>query len=156
MNYADILGIFFDLQDPPMEKVYEVALSSFYVYKHFPDITWRMVRTTLLWIQLHTGPKGEIRRVTVIWSVYTCFDIFDDFNILNIISAIYGQALYTKPIWCEALFSWSSHRPARRVKPEGSPQLIRGQCFRYFWCPNVLNIIKVSCDQALQTKLIKP
>ncbi len=57
-----------------------------------------MVRSTLLPIQLHTGPKGEIGRVTTISSVDRFFNIFDDLNLLNIIKVIYDQALYTKPI----------------------------------------------------------
>ena len=57
-----------------------------------------MVRSTLLPIQLHTSPKGEIGRVTVIWSVVTFFDIFEDLNLLNIIKVSYGQASYAKLI----------------------------------------------------------
>ncbi len=57
-----------------------------------------VVRSTLLPIQLHTSPKGEIRRVTTIWSVDTFFDIFVILNLLNIINVSCGQDLYTKTI----------------------------------------------------------
>ena len=57
-----------------------------------------MVRSTLLPIQLHTGPKGEIGRVTSIYSVDKFFDIFEDLNLLNIIKVSYGQASYVKLI----------------------------------------------------------
>ena len=57
-----------------------------------------MVRSTLLPIQLHTGPKGETGWVTVIWSVDNVFNIFEDLNLLNIINVSYGQASYAKLI----------------------------------------------------------
>ncbi len=50
-----------------------------------------MVRSTLLPIQLHTGPKGETRGITSIYSVDNVFDIFEDPNFLNIIKVSYGQ-----------------------------------------------------------------
>ena len=55
-----------------------------------------MVRSTLLPIQLQTGPKGETRRVTSIYSVDKFFDIFDNLNLLNIIKVSYGQVSYAK------------------------------------------------------------
>ena len=49
-----------------------------------------MVRSTLLPIQLHTGPKGETGGVTSIYSVDKFFDIFEDPNLLNNIHVSYG------------------------------------------------------------------
>ncbi len=57
-----------------------------------------MVRSTLLPIQLHTGPKGETGVVTSIYSVNNVFDIFDILNLLNIIKVSYRQASYVKLI----------------------------------------------------------
>ncbi len=55
-----------------------------------------MVRSTLLPIHLHTSPKGEIRRVTAIWSAAKFFAIFEDLNLLNIIKVSYVQVSYAK------------------------------------------------------------
>ena len=55
-----------------------------------------MVRSTLLPIQLHTGPKGETGGVTSIYSVDTFSGIFEDLNLLNIIKVSYRQVSYAK------------------------------------------------------------
>ncbi len=114
-----------------------------------------MVRSTLLPIQLQTGPKGEIGRVTTICSVDTFFDIFEDLNLLNIIKVSYEQALYAKLMVRSTLLLIQLHTGPKGEIMGGVTTISSvGKFFDIFEDLNLLNIIKVSYVYVLYANTI--